>query len=209
MLPHTPPPMKRMHPTVHVEGCSGSLRVQPSKASRSLRLHASTRPAAESSRPARPSHRHHMHSTCTCNRQTCARNARRRWAGQSPTVLHKHTHIHPTPIPGMTPFPTHLRCSVHVHMGVKQSLHNGVVAARHSGQQRCRPVLTQPVINTPTHNTYNTHPHTSHDTTKTTPAHPTPSFACTHTLSQPLAQHTPHRSRTARPDTCHRQQQLR
>ena len=88
---HTHPPMKRMHPTVHVEGCSGSLRVQPSKASRSLRLHASTRPAAESSRPARPSHRHHMHSTCTCNRQTCARNARRRWAGWSLAVLHKHT----------------------------------------------------------------------------------------------------------------------
>jgi hypothetical protein len=108
---HTPPPMKRMHPTVHVEGCSGSLRVQPSKASRSLRLHASTRPAAESSRPARPSHRHHITSQHNTHaHQSCTR--------RSPHLAHL-THLPACFPPTLHPLPPRLptpaRHSLHPH----------------------------------------------------------------------------------------------
>ena len=62
---------KRMPHTVHVGAGSGSLRAPPSEASRSLRLHASTRPAAESSRPARHSHRHYSTAQHTCIQHSC------------------------------------------------------------------------------------------------------------------------------------------
>jgi hypothetical protein len=138
MLPHThtPPPMKRMHPTVHVEGCSGSLRVQPSKASRSLRLHASTRPAAESSRPARPSHRHHITSQHNTHaHQSCTR--------RSPHLAHL-THLPACFPPTLHPLPPRLP-----------------TPARHPRTPPCTPMHP---IHCPTHKAHTAH-HSPYSTT--------------------------------------------